>query len=896
MDKKELADFLMHYGTPRHSGRYPWGSGKNPQRSRGTAARIKELKEKGFKTQAEIAKALGMSINEMKAKVSYESEKARMAEDAAVFRLKEKGWSTAAISKKLNMPYTTVATKLKNKDKTVEKAKKESLSAVTDVLKESIAEGKYIDVGRGVNRHLGITESKLTNARKQLVEEGYVEMNVQIPQPFGKNYTTMKVLAAPGTTKKEIFDNYTEVKFPFKYSQDGGKTFVKKQPIVNIDSKRVFVRYNEDGGIEKDGLIELRRGVEDMNLGSARYAQVRIGVDGTHYMKGMAVYGDVPDGYDVVYNTNKHRGAPFEKVFKAQKTLKNGKVDPENPFGASIKDEESLEMINRYYTGKDGKTHQSALNIVNEEGTWSTWSKKIAAQMLSKQDPMVAKKQLKITADIKKEQFEEIMRLNNPLIKKKMLEDFADECDSDAVYLKSAGFPRQQSHVILPFPKMKETEVYAPNYENGEEVVLIRYPHAGIFEIPRLRVNNNVKAAKETIGNAKDAIGIHPKVAEQLSGADFDGDTVVVIPTRSAKIKTKSPLEGLKNFDTKEAYPNDGTFKPMNHRTHGIEMGKITNLITDMNIQKATDAEMVRAVKHSMVIVDAEKHKLNYKQSYIDNGIDELKKKYQGDKSVATLLSAAKNPIQVPKRLTYYKIDPKTGEKIFTESGDAHYTDYKTGKQKTRTQESSRMYEAKDAHELSSGTRIEEVYADYANEMKSLGNKARLESTRTAKWEVSKDAAIKYAPEVESLKKKLTLAESNAPIERKAIAITNKKVAEYKENNPQADKDDVKKFTSKALATSRAEMGAHKEQIVPTDKEWEAIQAHAINKSTMENIIKQMDSDRMKELATPRESKTVSASMQTKIRQLSNAGYTQSEIANYLDISTATVNQYARKE
>lgn len=25
---EEMKDILMHYGTPRHSGRYPWGSGK----------------------------------------------------------------------------------------------------------------------------------------------------------------------------------------------------------------------------------------------------------------------------------------------------------------------------------------------------------------------------------------------------------------------------------------------------------------------------------------------------------------------------------------------------------------------------------------------------------------------------------------------------------------------------------------------------------------------------------------------------------------------------------------------------------------------------------------------------------------------------------------------------
>lgn len=25
--------YLVHYGTPRHSGRYPWGSGKRPKQS-----------------------------------------------------------------------------------------------------------------------------------------------------------------------------------------------------------------------------------------------------------------------------------------------------------------------------------------------------------------------------------------------------------------------------------------------------------------------------------------------------------------------------------------------------------------------------------------------------------------------------------------------------------------------------------------------------------------------------------------------------------------------------------------------------------------------------------------------------------------------------------------------
>ena len=42
--------------------------------------------------------------------------------------------------------------------------------------------------------------------------------------------------------------------------------------------------------------------------------------------------------------------------------------------------------------------------------------------------------------------------------------------------------------LLQKIPSMKENEVYAPNYKNGEQVALIRYPHAGTFEIPILTV------------------------------------------------------------------------------------------------------------------------------------------------------------------------------------------------------------------------------------------------------------------------------------------------------------------------------------------------------------------------------------------------------------------------
>ena len=49
-----------------------------------------------------------------------------------------------------------------------------------------------------------------------------------------------------------------------------------------------------------------------------------------------------------------------------------------------------------------------------------------------------------------------------------------------------------------------------------------------------------------------------------------------------------------------------------------------------MTLKGVPESEIARAVKHSMVIVDAAKHKLDYRQSEKDNGIAELRKRYQG--------------------------------------------------------------------------------------------------------------------------------------------------------------------------------------------------------------------------------------------------------------------------
>lgn len=53
-------------------------------------------------------------------------------------------------------------------------------------------------------------------------------------------------------------------------------------------------------------------------------------------------------------------------------------------------------------------------------------------------------------------------------------------------------------------------------------------------------------------------------------------------------------------------------------------MNEIADLIADMAIKDAPESELKRAIDHSIIVIDAEK-------SYLVNGIEELKTKYEGD-------------------------------------------------------------------------------------------------------------------------------------------------------------------------------------------------------------------------------------------------------------------------
>lgn len=875
-----MTDELYHYGIKRRSGRYPWGSGAKKSRNASDFLSTVDVLEKDGFNEKQIAEYFGLQTKQLRAYKSNAHNEVRAAKAAMALRLKDKGYSNSEIGRRMGINESSVRSLL---DPAISMRKNASTNTA-EMLEKEIASKKYIDVGGGVENQIGVSRNTLDNAVEQLRAKGYTYHYLKVEQLGTGKFTSIKVLAAPDVTYKEVKDNQSKVTSPGFYSEDLGQTVVGIKPPSSISSKRILVNYGDQGGSDKDGVIELRRGVKDLDLGAARYAQVRVAVDGTHYLKGMAMYSDdIPKGYDVIFNTNKNSSTPKMDVFKKMKD------DPENPFGATIRQ--------KTYIGKDGKEHLSALNIVNEEGDWNTWKKTLSSQMLSKQSTALAKKQLKLAYDIKKEEFDEICSLKNPVIKKTLLDKFADNCDSSAVHLKAAGLPRQASKVILPFPEMKDTEIYAPSYRNGEKVVLIRYPHGGTFEIPELIVNNKSnKKAKGLIGNAQDAVGINPRVAERLSGADFDGDTVLVIPVGKVKIKTSASLKGLKNFDPKVAYPGYPGMPKPGEKGSGFDkqgkMGDISNLITDMTIKGAPADDIAAAVRHSMVVIDAEKHNLNWRQSYLDNGIANLKAKYQGasNAGASTLISRAKGDKRVPKRKDGYKVDPETGRKIFTETGETYE---KNGKQVVRLQKSSKMYETEDAYSLSSGTAMENTYADHANKLKALANSARKTSLTTKPIPYSPEAKAKYRQEVDSLNAKLNIALKNRPLERKAQLLANERVKLVRQNNPDMDKDDIKKLKNQALTQARLQTGASKKArlVDITDREWEAIQSGAISTNKLSQIIQNSDLDILKQRSMPRESRGISDAKRARAKMLESNGYTLAEIADSLGVSTSTISK-----
>lgn len=889
---------LYHIGVARRSGRYPWGSGEDPYQDRGGLnAYYNEMRSKGM-SETDIAKSMGLNTRQLREQRSIARAEKRAADERLATTLKDKGWSNTAIGTRMGINESSVRALL---NPTL-KERAASTAVTADILKKAVDSKQYIDIGTGVEQHLGISRTKLNTAVARLVEEGYTVHNIKTYQVGSGKLTTIKVLAPPGATLSDVSKNRDKLQLPDSYSENLGRSFLGLEPIKSVSSDRILIKYDEDGGSQRDGVIQLRRGVEDIDLGDASYAQVRIGVNDTHYMKGMAIYADdIPDGYDIVYNTNKSKTVPPEKVFKAMTE------DSDNPFGSTVRQ--------KHYIDADGNTQLSALNIVGskdgsgEEGSWNTWSKSISSQVLSKQTPALAKQQLDLARKLKEEELDDILKITNPTVKKALLNEFADSAESSAVNLKAAALPRQATQVLLPFLSVKENEVYAPNFRDGEQVALIRHPHGGIFEIPVLVVNNKNSEAIGTIGNAKDAIGINPKVAQKLSGADFDGDTVIVIPNNKGVIKTAPSIKALQDFDPKVTYKAYPGMPKMSNSVKQMEMGKVSNLITDMTLKGASFEEIARAVKHSMTVIDAEKHHLDYQRSFDENGIAALKKKYQGrsNAGASTLISRAKSLAYIPERkegriiedpVTGKKkrvfVDPVTGDKLYENTNAVKIN--KQGKVVSKISKVELLSTKKDARSLSSGTVIESVYANHSNALKDLARKARLAALKTKDIPYNNSARKTFSDEVSSLKSKLSLALRNKPNERKAQVMANAWIAQKRSVNKNMTPSQLKKLRAQALEEARTRFGAKKSLVEISDREWLAIQAGAVSPSNLARIIANSDKTRLKTLATPRKERSLSVTKTIVARSMLDKGYTRSEVADALAISVGMLDTIMTEE
>lgn len=1018
--------YLAHSGKAhdenppgRGSGLYPWGSGKRPhQHDWDTKARIDKLRAMGWDDK-KIAEAMGYtsvnqytheeepSVSRLKAEYSIATNNVKADDYEAIL------WFDSHTNPKTGKPYTNreIAEEMGWPNESTVRTKRETgfssddnpILKAANTLKEATDETGYLDVGKGTELFLDVSPDRLNYSLEVLKKEGYEVRTLQQEQNNGSGQkTNKKILIAPdkvGEDEKELYQNAYDAlkKGEIKRLKDedeeanplSDKVYKWEDPI-KVPLNDVKILYDEDGGREKDGIIEIRakvmpdgsiRAVDpqfDLGLNMAgepsRYAQVRIKVDGgkecitddnptgEKYIKGMAVYNvDLPEGTNILVNSNKSvEGGPA-------KALKDIETDKGSPFGASV-------VQQHYVDPKDGKTKLSAIQIVgtvtdddhdrHTEGAWGEWSKNLPSQFLAKQDISLVKKQLKAASMLKEDEYETIMSIKQPTIRKKLLEEFGDSCDKAAEDLKAAPIPGQRTHVLLADKSIKDTECYAPNYETGQKLALVRFPHTGPFEIAEVTVNNNLRNAKAEVGkNPLDVIVINKTVANKLSGADFDGDNVIAIPMtrksasggfeKNAKIKTADTLPGLKDFDTEEYGLSNPRFKDMvdakgkptykvfkTDKDKGREMGVISNLITDMYAKGCDDPdELERAVKYSMVVIDAKKHKLNYKQAEKDYGIQELKEKYQMNPNghaggASSLLSKSKSQAQVDKRGSTY-IDPETGERKYrapkvTEKAtskpvyvknpdtgkylkdkngkkiqetwdgelkkdkDGNYSydpgsgkkKYTQGPVKKLTDTTTKMQATTDARTLLSENpnEIEKTYADYANHMKSLANKARKESVLTQEIKADPVAAKEYADEVASLNNKLIKAKKNSAREREAQMLCTSRVNAIMDAHPDKyqDYDDVKKLRDRTLKEARIDCNAQKDRVVFTENEWKAIENNAISPTKLNDLLRNADTDSYKKMALPK-SNSISAAKKSRIKQLYSQGYSQEEIARMVD-------------
>jgi DNA-directed RNA polymerase specialized sigma24 family protein len=186
------SDELMHYGVKRRSGRYPWGSGEHPfQRSGDFLARVEELesdpefvyidtkgewgpKGKEYKGQTGVAHSLGLSSTELRVQKGLAKDERRAIDVATAKSLVyDKGLSKMEAGRRMGINESTVRSLLDEVSESRMKAAKNT----ADKLREEVESKGTIDISKGVERYLGVSSTKLEEARYILEREGYIFFN-----------------------------------------------------------------------------------------------------------------------------------------------------------------------------------------------------------------------------------------------------------------------------------------------------------------------------------------------------------------------------------------------------------------------------------------------------------------------------------------------------------------------------------------------------------------------------------------------------------------------------------------------------------------------------------------------------------------------------------------------
>lgn len=263
-------DILMHYGVKRRSGRYPWGSGENPYQHGGDfLARVEELEAMG-KSQKEIAEELKMSTTDLRMQVRVAKHERRALQAERAKSLREEGKTLDEIAKIMGYNNDSSVRALLNENTASNKNK---ALATAEALKKELAVKGALDVGEGVEQQLGVSKGVLQEALFILETEGYNRYGVGVPQVNDpKKRTITPVISVPDIEQRDAYQNLDIIKSVGDYhSSDGGASWDKREYPASIDSSRVKVLYGDEGGSNKDGVIEIRRGVADLDLGNVHY-------------------------------------------------------------------------------------------------------------------------------------------------------------------------------------------------------------------------------------------------------------------------------------------------------------------------------------------------------------------------------------------------------------------------------------------------------------------------------------------------------------------------------------------------------------------------------------------------------------------------------------------------